>query len=99
MPLRRLKELNTTDCLWIYILRILRDDPSHAYTIRQEIKSRYGFLPGIMTAYKVLYLLHRKGYVSRKVRGRRRVYSLTPRGKRELEKAREFYKQMASTLA
>ena len=99
MPFERLKKLNTKDCLWIYILRILREKDTHAYTLRETIKSRYGFQPGIMTAYKVLYLLERRGLVKQTREGRKRIYSITPKGKSELKKAGRFYQSLAKTLA
>jgi len=98
MPFTRLKKLNTQDCLWIYILRILEDGDTHAYTIRKDIHSRYGFLPGVMTAYKVLYLLHRRGFVKKKIEGRKKIYSITPKGREELKKAKKFYNILAKSL-
>lgn len=71
----------------------------HAYHIRKEIHSRYTFQPGVMTAYKVLYLLHKKGFVSQTQEGRKRVYTITPKGKKELERAATFYKTLARTLS
>jgi DNA-binding PadR family transcriptional regulator len=99
MPFPRLKKLNTNDCLWVYILRILSDKPTHAYLIRNEIQLRFGFRPGIMTAYNVLYLRHRKGFVHKSAEGRKKVYSITPKGRRELVKASKFYKTLAKTLS
>jgi DNA-binding PadR family transcriptional regulator len=93
--LRRLEDLNTKDCLWIYILRILADRPLHAYMLREEISKRFGFRPGTVTAYRVLYQLTAGGFVGKKAEGRRKVYTVTSKGREELAKAREFYaKQM-----
>jgi DNA-binding PadR family transcriptional regulator len=97
-PLSRLKELNTKENLWIYVLNILRDGPTHAYTIREEIRKRYGFRPGTMTAYKVLYGLKVRDLVAKKLEGRKKVYSITAKGKRELDKARKFYQDTAQLL-
>ncbi|MBI4020727.1 MAG: helix-turn-helix transcriptional regulator [Candidatus Aenigmarchaeota archaeon] len=97
-PAERLAALNTTDCLWIYILRILRDQDMHAYAVRNEIEKRFGFRSGIMTAYKVLYLLHRDGYVRKATRGRRKVYAITPSGRAELRKAATFYRGLEKKL-
>ena len=97
-PLERLKELNTTDCLWLYVLRILKDGPAHAYSIRGEIEKRYGFRPGNMTAYKVLYLLNRDGLVTKKREGRKKVYAVTEKGSKELSDAVRFYRGRAKLL-
>lgn len=98
MPLGRLVTLNTTECLWIYILRILIDGPTHAYAIRPEIRQRYGFMPGTMTAYKVLYLLRRRGLVRKEQSGRRQVYRITPAGRAQLRQARDFYRSRVELL-
>lgn len=99
MPLKRLVHLNTKECLWIYILRILKDRPTHAYSIRKEIETRFGFKPGTMTAYKVLYQLKLGGLVTKKTQGRKRVYSITPRGRSELKKALDFYRERVRLLS
>ena len=98
MPLKRLMELNTKECLWIYILRILKDNPAHAYLIRREIEKRFGFRPGTVTAYKVLYLLKRKGYVEKTKTGRRVVYRITRLGRDELKNALVFYRERIKLL-
>ncbi|MEM7816256.1 MAG: helix-turn-helix transcriptional regulator [Candidatus Aenigmatarchaeota archaeon] len=98
MPIERLKELNTKDCLWIYIVRILKDGPRHAYVIRKEIEERFGFRPGTMTAYKVLYLLSKSGLVKKTSSGRQKVYSLTPAGRKALKEAVDFYKSRIKAL-
>jgi len=98
MPLKRLEKLNTTECLWVYILRILQDKDSHAYTLRKEIQKRYGFRPGTMTAYKVLYLLTREGFVKKKPVGRTKVYSITEKGMKSLRQAIGFYQERIRLL-
>ncbi len=91
--LKRLRDLNTKDCLWIYILRILRDRPVHAYTMRSEIEKRFGFRPGTVTAYRVLYSLTSGGFVTKRTEGRRKVYSITVKGRKELGEALKFYRE------
>ena len=98
MPLKRLEKLNTSECLWVYVLRILSEGPAHGYLIRESVRKSFGFRPGTVTAYKVLYLLGREGYVSKRVDGRRKVYSITPRGREALKKAAGFYREMAAKL-
>lgn len=98
MPLKRLRLLNTRECLWVYILRLLSEKPMHAYALRRLVQERFGFKPGAVTAYKVLYLLNRKGLVSRKKAGRQRVYAITPAGRDALGEAVEFYRERASLL-
>ena len=98
MPLSKLERNNTYDCLWPYILRILKDRPMHAYTIRSEIEKRFGFRPGNVTAYRVLYALKRQGYVKKKKEGMKQVYSITRNGRSLLKQAAAFYSSRAKML-
>jgi PadR family transcriptional regulator PadR len=98
MPLKKLEKNNTYDCLWPYVLRILKDGPSHGYVLRNEIKRRFGFRPGNVTAYVVLYSLRKKGYVEKRKSGRKRVYTITKKGRNLLKKSLEFYRQRARLL-
>lgn len=99
MPMKRITRSNTTNCLWPYILRILRDGPSHAYVLREEIEKRFGFRVGRITSYKVLYSLTRKGYVKKREEGRKQVYTITPKGKELLRDGRKFYSERAGMLS
>lgn len=98
MPLERLRYLNTKDCLWVYILRVLKDGPRHAYVIRKDVEERFGFEPGTVTAYKVMYLLSKSGYVKKTVSGRQKVYALTPAGRKALRESIDFYKSRVKAL-
>jgi DNA-binding PadR family transcriptional regulator len=98
MPLKRLRELNTTDNLWVYVLRILSDEPMHAYALREAVRKRFGFRPGTVTAYKVLYLLKRDGLVDKRTEGRQKIYTVTDKGRESLKKAVDFYEERASLL-
>ena len=98
MPLKRLRELNTKECLWVYILNLLEKEPMHAYALREQIYRKFGFRPGTVTAYKVLYLLSRDGLVEKKVSGRQKIYSVTPEGSKSLKEAVSFYKDRARIL-
>ena len=96
--LKRLEKLNTKDCLWTYILSILKGKPMHAYLIRKEIEIVFGFRPGTVTAYKVLYDLRKAGMVNKTMDGRRVVYSINPRGREDLKKAIDFYRERIKLL-
>jgi len=97
-PIKRLVSLNTFDCLWIYVLRILSEKPVHAYALRKMIDERFGFEPGMVSAYKVLYLLEQDGYVKSMENGRVTNYEITPSGKNILLDARNFYEKQAKIL-
>jgi DNA-binding PadR family transcriptional regulator len=91
MPFSKLERNNTYDCLWPYILRILRERPMHAYVLRAEIERRFGFRPGNVTAYRVLYSLKKRGYVEKRKEGMKQVYTITKKGRSLLKQAAGFY--------
>ncbi|MCD6590379.1 MAG: PadR family transcriptional regulator [Candidatus Aenigmarchaeota archaeon] len=97
--MKKLIKNNTTECIWPYILRILKDGNKHAYVIREEIRRRFGFKIGNMTAYVVLYSLKKKGYVEQKTIGRKKVYSITKNGEKLLEDAIKFYRRQLLILS
>lgn len=97
-PIKKLRANTTTDCLWPYILSILSKNPTHAYTLRSQIARRFGFTPGTVTSYRVIYSLKKEGLVSSSTDGRKTVYSITPQGRSALRKAKESYRQLAQKL-
>ena len=98
MVLDKLVKNNTTDCLYPYILRILRDKPKHAYVLRKEIEDRFGFKPGSVTAYRVLYNLKKLGFVEKTEEDRKKMYKLTKKGEQELNSVVDFYKKQINML-
>jgi DNA-binding PadR family transcriptional regulator len=96
---KKLEKNNTRDCLWPYILRILKDGPLHAYVLREEIRKRYGFTPGNVTAYRVLYSLKNDGLVKENVSGRKRVYTISRRGLDALNRCIVFYRGRVRLLS
>ncbi len=91
MPLERLTKLNTKESLWLYVISILKDTPMHAYALKKEIETKFGFQTGNMTVYKVLYLLSKGEYVTKQKKERRVIYSVTEKGTNALEEAKKFY--------
>lgn len=87
----RLRKKLTVDLLWIYLLGILRKEPMHAYALRREIEKRFGFLPGNVSAYVVLYKLQGRSFVSSLQKGNRTVYSITLKGKELLKEAEKEF--------
>lgn len=98
MPLDRLQKLNTKDNLWLYILSLLKRDEIYAWQIQGVIEREFGFKPGRITPYRVLYRLEKVGFVKSAVKERRRIYQITEKGKKELEKAKNFYKIILKIL-
>ncbi|MCK5474258.1 MAG: PadR family transcriptional regulator [Candidatus Aenigmarchaeota archaeon] len=96
--IKRLLALNTSECLWIYVLKILSQKPTYAYALRNLVHKRFGFRPGMVSAYKVLYLLKQEGYVKSKKDGRITNYMITKSGIEILDTARKFYENQVDIL-
>jgi len=80
--MHRLKSKLSVELLWLYVLRLLKEKPLHGYAIRKAIEQQFGFLPGNVTAYVVLYKLKLRDFVKAEQHGNKTVYSITARGKR-----------------
>lgn len=94
LPFERLKKINTKDNLWIYILLLLKEKDLYGWEIPKLVKERFNFVPGKITPYRVLYRLEKDGFVKSELKERRRIYKITERGKEELEKAKNFLKDL-----
>jgi len=92
LPVERLLKSNTIENLWIYILSLLKKRQIYGWEIPKLIERELGFKPGKITPYRVLYRLEKDGFVKSKTKERRRTYEITEKGKKELEKAKKFYK-------
>ncbi len=97
-PLDRLKRKVEVENLWLFILKLLSEKKRCGKEIREEVTQRFGFWIGNVTAYKVLYLLERSKYITSKKLGKRRMYELTAKGKRELEEALSYLRSILSRL-
>ena len=98
LPFERLVQLNTKENLWIYVLSLLRKKELYGYQIPKIIEKRFGFKPGKITPYRVLYRLESKNLVQSEIRNRKRIYRITKKGREELEKAKRFYKEILGIL-
>ena len=110
LPLERLQKLNTKENLWIYILLLLKErtpthpPPSHKWApiygweLRSLIEKKFNFRSGLITPYRVLYRLENDGFVKSKMEDRKRIYQITKKGELELEKAKNFYRQILTQI-
>lgn len=94
LPFEHLKKSNTIDNLWVYILLLVERGPIYAYKVRKDIQKKFGFKPGMVSSYRVLYRLELDGFVKSAMVKRKRIYKITEEGKKELKKAKDFYKKM-----
>ncbi|HIE36067.1 MAG TPA: PadR family transcriptional regulator [Candidatus Omnitrophica bacterium] len=98
-PFERFKKSLTQDNLWIYILILLKKENLYPYEIKKKINKIFGFKPSTMTIYLVINRLKFGGYITvektTKDRGPEKTYyKIIEKGKKELEKARRFYKEL-----
>ena len=98
LPFERLLKSNTTDNLWLYILSLAKKRPIYAYRLQKDIREKFGFQPGKITPYRVLYRLEQDGFVKSKREDRKRYYEITEEGKKELKKAERFYMEITKIL-
>ena len=103
-PIERLKEKILKENLWIFIFKILKEKDEYAYEIRKKIKKEFGFLAGNVTAYKVLYLLERHGFIEKiKIKHtsggpERKYYKILPKGIELLFEGRDILEYIINTL-
>ena len=94
-PLERLWKKLRTDNLWLWILKLLKEEKKYAYELRQEIKRRFNFEPATVTSYAVLYRLEKSGYVNvnkedTEESPNRKYYEITEKGLEALEEAEKL---------
>jgi PadR family transcriptional regulator PadR len=93
----RLKEKVQKENLWFFILLLLSRRARYGYELRKQVNDQFGFWSGNVTAYRVLYSLQSSGMVMSEMRDRRRYYTITDAGKRELEEAKTFLEELLKT--
>jgi DNA-binding PadR family transcriptional regulator len=98
LPFERLKRSNKIENLWLYILSLLKGRGIYGLEIPSLIENRFGFKPGKITPYRVLYRLEHTGFVKSKLEEKRRIYQITEKGKKELEIAKEFYREILKKI-
>ncbi|MBU0662274.1 PadR family transcriptional regulator [Candidatus Micrarchaeota archaeon] len=98
MEIRRLESRITREILWVYVLSLLRKRDGHAYALRTEINEKFGFLPGNVSVYVVLYKLEKRGFVKARHEGNRKVYTITADGKKLLESAKKSMNEKQKLL-
>lgn len=75
------------------ILWILSKGEKYGAEIADDLEERRGDRPNPGTLYPALQNLEEQGMVESEKRGRTRVYSITPRGERELDQACKYFYQ------
>ncbi len=104
MAYERLVRKLTHENLWLYILTLLSRKSLYGYEIRSLIEKEFGFKPGQVTSYVVLYKLERGGLIrvigeKKGSRGPfRKYYAITGEGVKELEKAKKFLSELSERI-
>ncbi|PIN98749.1 MAG: PadR family transcriptional regulator [Candidatus Diapherotrites archaeon CG10_big_fil_rev_8_21_14_0_10_31_34] len=96
--IKRLKDKIGIELLWIYILALLKKKSSHSYLLRKKIEKEFGFLPGEVTVYVVMYKLKSRGYVSSKKDENKIVYSITKKGNELLKTAEKIFNEKTKKI-
>jgi len=89
-PSERLRRKIEKENLWIFILRCLVKSKKTGGEIRKELKERYKLSIGMVTSYRVLYLLERGGYVKIEKEKNKKYYVICEKGREELEKGKKI---------
>ncbi|MCS6770007.1 MAG: PadR family transcriptional regulator [Candidatus Caldarchaeum sp.] len=104
MAYERLVRKLTHENLWLYVLTLLSRRPLYGYEVRSMIEKEFGFKPGEVTSYVVLYRLERSGLIkvvnmAKGSRGpSRKYYTITQKGVRTLEEAKRFLKDLTGRI-
>ncbi|MDW8084256.1 MAG: PadR family transcriptional regulator [Candidatus Caldarchaeum sp.] len=104
MAYERLVRKLTQENLWLYILTLLSRKPLYGYEVRKLIEKEFGFRPGQVTSYVVMYRLEKSGLIkvvdeAKGTRGpARKYYAITQKGAATLDKAKKFLSEMSSRL-
>jgi len=78
------------------ILRSLNEGPKHGYEIIKSLSEELGgfYRPSTGAVYPVLQTLEEQGYVTAEEQENKKVYSITPMGKKFLEESGEKVKDL-----
>jgi DNA-binding PadR family transcriptional regulator len=86
----------------LLLLAVLADAPLHGYAVIEELRARGGFALPEGTVYPALHRLEASGLVrsrwSSESGRRRRVYSVTGSGTRELARKRDAWREFSGAV-
>ncbi len=97
-PIERLEHSLTYGNIWLSIFSLLEKKKAYAYALPAQIEKAFGFRPGKIMMYLVLYKLEGEGLIEAKFEGRRRYYCLTAKGKKCAREGKKMLLQFAKRL-
>ncbi|PIY60319.1 hypothetical protein COY95_02380 [Candidatus Woesearchaeota archaeon CG_4_10_14_0_8_um_filter_47_5] len=80
--------------LKICVLKELKEQPMSGYRLMKQLKEELGFKPSPGSMYPLLENLSNEGYISGTVNGRKKQYSLTPKGSEFLKEFDETRREL-----
>lgn len=83
--LREMHERIVKNFMDIIILSELRNRPMSGYDVIAYVHNKFRLLVSSGTVYSLLYSLERKGLIEGRWRERKRVYTLTEKGRKNIE--------------
>lgn len=103
--MNRLADKLTKANLWLYILRLLEEEPLYGYEIKEKIQKRFGFQPAIVSGYVILYKMKKDGLVQVEWKAsedegkpNRKYYELTDIGRRAMNQAKLYMEALLATV-
>jgi PadR family transcriptional regulator PadR len=101
----RLADKLTKANLWMYIIRLLEDEPLYGYEIKSKIQNKFGFQPAIVSGYVILYKMKKDGLVqeewktsNEEGKPNRKYYNLTETGKEAMAQARKYMELLLTSV-
>ncbi|MCX6777828.1 MAG: PadR family transcriptional regulator [Candidatus Micrarchaeota archaeon] len=96
--LERLERTLTSGNMWLYILSTLKRKKAYAYTLGAGIREAFGWEPGMIMGYVILYKMEAEGLIRSKFEGRRKYYEITQKGRGQLALAKKKLAQLSKKL-
>ncbi len=101
----RLADKLTKANLWMYILRLLEDEPLYGYEIKAKIQNKFGFQPAIVSGYVILYKMKKDGLVqeewktsNEEGKPNRKYYNLTETAREAMAQARKYMELLIANV-
>jgi PadR family transcriptional regulator, regulatory protein PadR len=96
--IEKLKKSTTTDNVWMYVLSVLKKEDMHAYALHKEIEKKFKWAPELITSYVVLYRIEKEKLIESKKDGRKKIYTITPKGSKTLKEAKKHLREIAEVI-
>jgi DNA-binding PadR family transcriptional regulator len=82
----------------IIVLAMLNGNPVHGYKIIADLHRTFGVLlsPGVL--YPLLYSLEKENFIEVKEVKRKKLYNLTPKGRRRVVTVNDLYKRNSEKI-